>query len=330
MDLDRFVELERHQTKLIAAAVAVGLVAGQSPPVAAAGEALVLPFLVVMLVALFGGLRVAGVRRGLRNVRMVATSLGVNFVWSPLLAVGLGAAFLAGEPDLRLGLLMLFVTPCTDWYLFFTRVADGDVELAATLLPYNLVLQLVLLPVYILLFAGTVAGVDLRVFAEGLGLVLGVPLAVVAVGWLAVERSGRARRAYRRVEPLLSDVQVLALTAAVAAMVASQADLVVARPGVLALVAVPVVAFYAVNLGLALMLGRLLGFDHGETVCLACTTLSRNSPTALAIAVATFPHRPLVALALVVGPLVEVPLLSVVSRLLLAARDRGLTGPTAA
>lgn len=324
------MDLERHQTKLIAAAVAVGLVAGQSPPVAAAGEALVLPFLVAMLVALFGGLRVAGVRRGLRNVRMLATSLGVNFLWSPLLAVGLGAVFLAGEPDLRLGLLMLFVTPCTDWYLFFTRVADGDVELAATLLPYNLLFQLVLLPVYILLFAGTVAGVDLRVFAEGLGLVLGVPLAVVAAGWLAVNRSGHARRAYRRVEPSLSDVQVLALTAAVAAMVASQADLVVDRPGVLALVAVPVVAFYAVNLALALVLGRLLEFYHGETVCLACTTLSRNSPTALAIAVATFPHRPLVALALVVGPLVEVPLLSVVSRLLLAARDRGLTGPTAA
>lgn len=80
MDLDRFVDLERHQTKLVAAAVVVGLVAGQSPPVAAAGEALVLPLLVVMLVALFGGLRVAGVRRGLRNVRMLATSLGVNFL----------------------------------------------------------------------------------------------------------------------------------------------------------------------------------------------------------------------------------------------------------
>jgi ACR3 family arsenite efflux pump ArsB len=281
-----------------------------------------------VLVALFGGLRLAGVRRGLRNVRMLGASLGVNFLWNLLLGVALGAVFLAGEPDLRLGLLMLFVTPCTDWYLLFTGVADGDVELAATLLPYNLVLQLALLPVYVLLFAGTVAGVDLAVFVEGLALVLGVPLAAVAVGWLAVRRSNRAERAYRRVEPALSDAQVLALTAAVAAMVASQADLVVSRPGVLALVAVPVVAFYAVNVVVALGLARALSFDHGETACLACTTLSRNSPTALAIAVATFPDRPLVALALVVGPLVEVPLLSVVSRVLLAARDRGLTGPT--
>lgn len=320
------MELERHQTKLIAAAVVVGLVAGQSPTLAIAGERLVLPFLVGMLIALFASLRLAGVRRGLRNGRMLATSLGVNFLWSPLVAAALGAVFLAGDPDLRLGLLMLFVTPCTDWYLFFTRVADGDVELAATLLPYNLVLQLLLLPVYIVLFAGTVATIDIGVFIEGLALVLGVPLVAIGLGWVAVTRSDTADRLYRRGKPSLPNAQVLALAAAVAAMVASQADLLVARPGILALVAIPVVVFYAINLALALLLGRALSFDHGETVCLACTTLSRNSPTALAIAVATFPHRPLVALALVVGPLVEVPLLSVVSRVLLSARNRGLTG----
>jgi len=46
------------------------------------------------------------------------------------------------------------------------------------------------------------------------------------------------------------------------------------------------------------------------------TTLARNSPLSLAIAVVTFPEQPLVSLALVIGPLIELPVLSVISGIL--------------
>lgn len=85
-----------------------------------------------------------------------------------------------------------------------------------------------------------------------------------------------AARASRRVEPSLSAVLVLALIAAGAAMVASQANLVVACLGVLALVAVLVVVFYAVNLAVTLALGRALSFDDAETACLV-SRLSRGT-----------------------------------------------------
>ena len=43
------------------------------------------------------------------------------------------------------------------------------------------------------------------------------------------------------------------------------------------------------------------------------TTLARNSPLSLAIAVAAFPDRPLISVALVVGPLIELPVLSIIA-----------------
>ena len=46
------------------------------------------------------------------------------------------------------------------------------------------------------------------------------------------------------------------------------------------------------------------------------TTLARNSPVALAIAVTAFPDEPLIALALVIGPLIELPVLACVSQVL--------------
>ncbi|WP_225370106.1 hypothetical protein [Methanobrevibacter arboriphilus] len=60
-----------------------------------------------------------------------------------------------------------------------------------------------------------------------------------------------------------------------------------------------------------------LNFCYADSVSLSMTTLARNSPIALAIAVIAFPNQPLVALALVIGPLIELPVLAIISQVLL-------------
>lgn len=117
----------------------------------------------------------------------------MNFVWSPLLAVGLGAVFLRDQPALWVGLIVLLVTPCTDWYLTFTDLADGDVPFATSLLPYDLVLQLLSLPLSLYVFAvvafphepliplALVIGPLLE--PPLLSLVSRVPLGIRAGGW---------------------------------------------------------------------------------------------------------------------------------------------------
>ena len=77
---------------------------------------------------------------------------------------------------------------------------------------------------------------------------------------------------------------------------------------------------------LGLAVGRLLDFSYPEVACFNCTVLSQNSPTALAIAVVAFPNEPLIALALVVGPLLELPQLPVVANLLRRVERRGWGG----
>ncbi|MGC8035578.1 arsenic resistance protein, partial [Salmonella enterica] len=79
------------------------------------------------------------------------------YLFTPLVAWALGAGLLGAQPDLRIGLLLLLVTPCTDWYLVFTALARGHTGIAVALLPVNLVLQLMLLPVYVLLLGGEAA-----------------------------------------------------------------------------------------------------------------------------------------------------------------------------
>lgn len=314
--------VEKYQTMFVLVAIVGGLAMGQVSGVPAVADGLILPFLMVMLFAAFAGIPLSRLRAAFGNRRVVGSSLLVNFIWNPLLAVGLGAVFLRDRPALWVGLIMLMVTPCTDWYLIFTDIADGDVPLATSLLPYNLVLQLVLLPVYLYVFAGTLVELPSDLLLESVVLVLLVPLVFGGLARVGLTRTkGRAWFA-RTFLPKLGPLQIVFLSLAIGAMFASQGEVVLERPEILTLIAVPVVAFYAINLALGFGIGRLLAFSYGEMVCFNNTILSRNSPTALAIAVVAFPNEPLIPLALVIGPLLELPLLGIIAQVHTAIRDR--------
>ncbi|WP_114579306.1 arsenic resistance protein [Saliphagus sp. LR7] len=314
--------VEKYQTVFVLVAIVGGLALGQFSGVPAVADRLILPFLMVMLFAAFAGVSFSRLRAAFGNRRVVGSSLLVNFIWSPLLAVGLGALFLRDYPALWVGLIMLLVTPCTDWYLIFTDVADGDVPLATSILPYNLVLQLVLLPVYLYAFAGALVELPLGLLIESIGLVLVVPLVFGGLArWGLIRTNGKTWFTDRFL-PRLSPVQIVFLSLAIGAMFASQGDVIVENPELLALLAIPVAAFYAINLGIGFGIGRLLSFSYPEMVCFNNTILSRNSPTALAIAVVAFPNDPLIPLALVIGPLLELPLLEIIAQIHVAIRDR--------
>lgn len=314
--------IEKYQTVFVLVAIVGGLALGQVPGVPAVADQLILPFLMVMLFAAFAGISFSRLRDAFGNRRVVGSSLLINFIWSPLLAVFLGAIFLRGQPALWVGLIMLMVTPCTDWYLIFTDIADGDVPLATSILPYNLVLQLILLPVYLYVFAGTLVDLPLDVLLESVVLVLVVPLTLGGVARWGLTRTKGKTWFTQRFLPKLSPLQIIFLSLAIGAMFASQGEVILENPELLALLAVPVIAFYAINLGLGFGIGRLLSFSYDELVCFNNTILSRNSPTALAIAVVAFPNEPLIPLALVIGPLLELPLLGVIAQVHLAVRDR--------
>src|SRR5699024_3533650 len=70
------------------------------------------------------------------------------------------------------------------------------------------------------------------------------------------------------------------------------------------------------------IVSRFLKIPYEDSVSLNLTALARNSPISLAIAVTAFPDQPLIALTLVIGPLIELPILAIVSQLLLLIRRR--------
>jgi arsenite transporter len=309
------------QSLFILAAVVLGLGLGRIEGVAERAGGVILPSLIVMLTIVFLGLRLRQVAEAaVGHRRAIGLSLAINFIWNPLLAWLLGWIFLSQQPALWLGLILLMVTPCTDWYLVFTHIARGNAGLAAALLPWNLALQLILLPVFVLLLAGTLVPLDGRLLLQSVALVLLLPLlAAAALRRWAVARMGLAWLDDVLV-PRSQPAQLIFLGLAVMAMFASEASAVLAHPDTFLALLWPVLLFFAVNFGLAWLAGRATRLSYPDYAALCCTTLARNSPVALAIALAAFPGQPLIALALVIGPLIELPVLSLAAQLLLRIR----------
>ncbi|MGD6942887.1 arsenic resistance protein [Cytobacillus gottheilii] len=315
--------IEKFQTFIILIAIGIGLLLGQFSIFEKHAETFILPFLLFMLFGLFLTIPLKGLKNAFRNIKFLSTNVILNFVWTPLLAWGLGAVFLWEHPALWLGFILLLVTPCTDWYLIFTSIAKGNISLSTSVLPVNLILQVVLLPIYLLIFAGTMKTVEMAAILESVVWVLLIPfiLASLTRYFFRTEKD----RLEKKIIPFFASTQILFLCLAIVAMFASQGSYLLNNIEVIWIMLIPLAFFYIINFIAAQTAGKVFQYSYEDTVSLSMTIIARNSPVALAIVLTAFPDQPLIALALIIGPLIELPVLAIVAQVLLRMkRSKGV------
>ncbi|MFB1083392.1 arsenic resistance protein [Jeotgalibacillus sp. JSM ZJ347] len=303
--------LEKLYTFFILGAVGIGMIFSQLNGAGSVAKGLVLPLLALMIYLTFLQIPLKDVKASFRNKAFSISAILINFVWTPVFAWVLTFVFFPDQPALAIGLIMLLVTPCTDWYLIFTGVAKGNTALSVAILPLNLILQIVLLPVYLFIFFGTGETVEAAYLIEGVIWVLFVPL-MLAVLMKKLLKGKRLLEAN-----LLESLPTIFLVLAIVAMFAAQGNMLLENTGIFLQILPPLIIFFAVNFFISRRTGKLCRLSAGDRVSLTMTTLARNSPLALAIAAAAFPNEPLIALILVIGPLIELPVLALVSRVML-------------
>jgi ACR3 family arsenite efflux pump ArsB len=274
-------------------------------------------FLMLMLFFVFLGVSIvrktgSGTRAGFA---FSVSAFVINFLWTPLFAFLLAKLFLPGAVSLQIGFLMLLVTPCTDWYLIFTGLANGNVKLGASILPPNLILQIILLPVYLYLFMGRSVSIDFSTIIQSIVMVLVIPLLSAAAVKQLVKKANRTQW-FDRILKKNDDIQFILLCLAIVAMFASQGSVLLANTIVFTRLIFPLLLFFAVNFFLSLRVGLKLKLPFSDIIPLIFTTLARNSPVSLAIAVLTFPSEPVISLVLVMGPLIELPVLAFIAAIL--------------
>jgi ACR3 family arsenite efflux pump ArsB len=279
-------------------------------------------FLMCMLFFVFLNIEINEISKSFSDLRFSVSALIINFVFTPLFTFVLSKLFLSGQIDLQIGFIMLMVTPCTDWYLIFTGVANGNVSLGASILPLNLILQIILLPVYLLLFMGAEVSIGLAVIIQSIVLVLIVPLVAANVAKLIVKKINR-QNILAGLLKKADDIQFVLLCLAIIAMFASQGALLLNNTILFLKLLPALLLFFAVIFCVSLYTGKILKLPYKNIIPLVFTTSARNSPVSLAIATITFPLQPIISLVLVMGPLIELPILAINSMLLKTIGAKG-------
>lgn len=316
--------VNKFQSLVILFMVAIGILIGQIDFIQMYSEYLITPSLMIMLFLVFVQIPLKDIGSSFKNLKFTLTSVLINFICTPIIIFILGNLFLKNNPDLLIGFIMLMVTPCTDWYLIFTGIAKGNVALGSSILPLNLILQLLLLPLYIFMLGGTSVDIDVSSLAQGVIYSLMIPLLCsILIRKLIISKVGNIEFENKFV-PKACDYQGYFLNLAIISMFASQGKVLLQNIQVLLILLIPILLFFIINFLIGRFASKLINLNYEDSVALNLTTLARNSPIALAIAVATFPDKPLISLALIIGPLIELPVLFLISKTLLIIKSKEL------
>ena len=251
--------------------------------------------------------------------RMLGSSLLLNWVLGPALMFALAWIFLPDLPEYRTGLIIVGLARCIAMVIIWNDLACGDREAAAVLVAINSVFQVFMFGIlgwfYLSVLPGWLGldttGLDVSAWqiAKSVLIFLGIPLvAGFLTRHLGERRMGRERYENRFL-PAIGPWALYGLLFTIVVLFALQGEQITSHPGDVARIALPLLAYFVLMWGGSYALGRALGMGYERTTTLAFTAAGNNFELAIAVAIATFGLTSGQALAGVVGPLIEVPVL---------------------
>jgi len=244
----------------------------------------------------------------MKEYKLFGTSLFQNWILGPIFMFIVAWIFLADLPGYRQGIILVGLARCIAMVLIWNMLAGGDAEKCAILVALNSVFQIFFYSIYALIFIG-ITDLNILDIARSVFIFLGIPL---IAGFLTREllRRKRGNQWYDTVFiPKLGPTAIIGLLFTIIAMFSMQGEKIMTKPLDILRIALPLLVYFVGMFLISFFISMLLKFKYSETVTLSFTAASNNFELAIAVAIATFSIDSDQALATVVGPLIEVPVL---------------------
>ncbi len=339
--LARMSRLDRFLPVWIIAAMALGLALGRMIPSLAEGLDAVkvgsvsLPIaigLLLMMYPVLAKVRYRALNRVTGDRRMLATSLVLNWLIGPALMFALAWIFLPDLPDYRTGLIIVGLARCIAMVLIWNDLSCGDREAGAVLVAINSVFQILAFGLlgwfYLQVLPGwlgleqVTAGFSVGTIVVSVLVFLGIPLIAGYLTRTIGERTKGTDWYEQRFLPKIGPVALYGLLFTIVLLFALQGHTITSRPWDVARIALPLLAYFALMFGGSFALGHHLRLGYAKTTTVAFTAAGNNFELAIAVAIGVFGATSGQALAGVVGPLIEVPVLVALVYVALWARRR--------
>ncbi|PNL16925.1 arsenical-resistance protein [Micrococcus sp. FDAARGOS_333] len=275
--------------------------------------------LLVMMYPVLAKVRYDETARITADRRLMGLSVLLNWIVGPAVMFVLAWVFLADLPEYRTGLIIVGLARCIAMVLIWNDLACGDREAAAVLVAVNSVFQVLAFGLlgwfYLQVLPGwlgletTTAGFSFWAIVSSVLVFLGIPLLAGFLTRVLGERA-RGRAWYEdRLLPRIGPWALYGLLFTIVLLFALQGEAITTRPWDVARIALPLLVYFVVMFGGSLLAAKATGLDYARSATVAFTAAGNNFELAIAVAIGTFGVTSGQALAGVVGPLIEVPVL---------------------
>lgn len=250
----------------------------------------IIPVTFVMVYPMMVTLNVKSIFKG-RDTRLQLTTQVINFAVIPLMAYLIGRVFFAGGLEKHalwaVGLFLIGVLPTSGMTISWTGFARGNKEAAIKMVVFGLVIGSLAAPVFTKVFMGATVEVNMLHMFKQIALFVFVPLFAGLSTQYAIKRKYGEKQWQQRIKPKFPPFSALGVILIAFVAMSLKARNIIANPGDILVILVPLAVFYLFSYGMLTVVGRLF-FKREDAVAMVFGVVMRDLSIALAIAMTAF------------------------------------------
>lgn len=249
-------------------------------------KTLIIPLTFLMVYPMMVTLNIKHLKQGLQP-KIQGSALFINFAIIPFVAFFLGKVFFADQPYMALGLLLASLLPTSGMTISWTGFAKGNMGAAINMTVIGLTLGSLVTPVYVSWLMGATVEVNLLKVVQQIVIIVFLPMALGYMTRQSLLKKYTLPEFKERIAPRFPAISTIGVLGIVFVAMSLKAKTIMADPGQLLLIFIPLLILYLFNFTLSTLAGRIF-FNRGDGIALVYGTVMRNLSIALAIAINAF------------------------------------------